>query len=95
MKTELRNLISKHWAGMLADEQIMAWKDPDIQGYNYQMDVDHVEERVRYYLSNVEENEELKDVYRLIIDDVDWEALKEEVLKEATSQWHIEKGTAQ
>ena len=93
MNTQLRNLMSKYWAGTLASEQIMAWNDPDIWGYNYQMDADHAEESVRYFLSDVEENEELKDVYRLIIDAVDWEELKEEAVKIATVEWNAAKET--
>lgn len=93
MSIQLKNFMSKNWAGMLADEQIMAWKDPDIWGYNYQMDADHAEESVRCYLSDIEENEELKDVYRLIINGVDWEALKEEAVKLATIEWKAAKET--
>ena len=93
MNTQLKNFMSKHWAGMLADEQIMAWTDTDIWGEHYQMDAEHAEESVMFYLSDVEENEELKDVYRLVINDVDWEALKEEAVKLANVQWNTPKET--
>jgi hypothetical protein len=95
MNAQLKNFMSKHWADMLAGEQCMAWKDPDIWGDNYQMDADHAEDSVMSYLSCIEQNEELKDMYCLVIDDVDWEALKEEAVKQATVEWNTAKETAQ
>jgi extradiol dioxygenase family protein len=89
MKTTIKNVMTKHWLDMLVSEQLEAWGDEDIWGKNYQMDAAHAEESVRYYIKEVEDNEELRDVYGLIIDCVDWQALKEEVLKEATLQWHV------
>jgi len=95
MKTLLKQIMSKHWAGMLVGEQIDAWADEDLWGENYQMDTAHVEESVRYYLSDVEESEELKDLYCLFIDHVDWQALKEEVMKLAIVKWNNQKETTQ
>ena len=86
--SKLHLLMVKHWAGMLADEQIDAWANEDIWGENYQMDAAHVEESVRYFLAEVEEKTELTDMYELFIDDVDWEALKDAALKIAVEEWN-------
>jgi hypothetical protein len=88
MNTKLRQFMVKHWAGMLADEQIDAWANEDLWGENYQMDAAHVEESVRYFLGEVEEKTELIDMYELFIDDVDWEALKDAALKIAVEEWN-------
>ena len=82
-KQYLDHIIAKHWEGMLVDEQMDAWAYEDLWGENYLMDAAHAEESVKYFLSEVEETTEVKDLYSLLIDYVDWQDLVKRVQKAA------------
>ena len=87
MKTLIKGLMEKYWLDMLADEQLEAWKSPDICGENYRMDAEHAEDSVRFFLDEVEEDGELEDLWRLVIHFADWKRLADRAVEAATVRW--------
>jgi hypothetical protein len=86
MNKQLRQFMKEHWVGMLTDEQIDAWNNPDIWGTNYTLTPQHAMESVEYFLNECEENKEVKQLHKLIWKDIDWSVVVTDVAEQSKKE---------
>ena len=94
-KKHLDKFMQKHWAGYLADWQKDQW-DEDVTSSlpdDNMLTPLGTEELVYDFIGNVEENKEVKDIYPLIWDSIDWKKLTKDAIRIAKKECR-EKETA-
>jgi len=87
MNMQLRQFMKENWVGMLTDEQIDAWNNPDIWGKDYTFTPQHAMESVEFYLNECEENNEVKQLHKLIWKDIDWLVVVTDVVEQSKKEY--------
>ena len=88
-KKHLDKFMQKHWAGYLADWQKDQW-DEDVTSSapdDNMLTPIGTEELVYDFIGNVEENKEVKDIYPLIWDSIDWKKLTKDAIRIAKKEY--------
>jgi hypothetical protein len=81
--------MKENWVGMLTDELIDAWNNPDIWGANYTFSPQRAMESVDYYLNECEENKEVKQLHNIIWNDIDWVVVVKDTEEQAKKEYVV------
>ena len=80
MKLKVNKFMRKVWSGYLADQLHMKEESPDLWDYIIEIDEDEIEDDINNYLYDTlpdnETTKELREIYKLIWDEIDFTYLK-------------------